>query len=114
MAIEDGLTLASCLSRAKTTSEIPQYLRFYQTIREPRCKLVQDYGSIQAKRATLPDGPEQEERDKRFREHNAFTAQKTWDGVHVDQVPESINSPDWMPWLLGHDAVDFVSTLSFF
>jgi salicylate hydroxylase len=109
MAIEDAVTLAACLDRAKITDEIPQYLRAYQKIRQPRCKIVQEFGSIQAKRATLLDGPEQQERDKRFKTHNAFAAQKTWDGVHVDEVPGSINSPDWMPWLLGHDAVAFVS-----
>jgi salicylate hydroxylase len=109
MAIEDAVTLAECLERARSTAEIPQYLSAYQRIREPRCKMVQEFGSTQAKRATLPDGPVQQERDSRFKAHNAFAAQKTWDGVHVDEVPDSINSPDWMPWLCGHDAIAFVS-----
>ena len=72
--------------------------------------MVQEFGSTQAKRATLPDGPVQQERDRRFKAHDAFVAQKTWDGFHVDEVPDSINSPDWMPWLCGHDAAAFVST----
>lgn len=41
--------------------------------------------------------------------HNAFAAQKPWDGVRVDDVPDSINSPDWMPWQFGHNAIAFVS-----
>jgi hypothetical protein len=109
MAIEDAVTLAECLERARTTDEIPKYLRAYQRIREPRCKLVQEFGSTQGKRATLPDGLEQEERDRRFNAHNAFVKQEKWEGVHVDEVPESINSPMWMPWLLGHDVADFAN-----
>ena len=70
---------------------------------------MQEFGSTQGKRATLPDGLEQQERDKRFKAHNSFVKQEKWDGVHVNEVPESIDSPMWMPWLLGHDAVDFAS-----
>lgn len=89
---QERLTLAECLERAKSRNVIPQYLRFNQNIRDPSCKLVQECGSIQANRATLPDGPEQQERDKRFKAHNAFTAQKAWDGVYVDQARKSTQS----------------------
>jgi salicylate hydroxylase len=109
MAIEDAVTLAECLERAKITDDIPKYLRAFQQIREPRCRLIQDYGAAQAHRATLPDGPEQKDRDKRFKANNTFTPQSTWDGVHIDQVPESFNDPEWTPWLFGHNAFAFVS-----
>ena len=110
MGLEDAVTLAECLERAKTTDEIPKVMKAYQEIREPRCKLVQEWSSAKAKNFTLPDGPEQEERDKILKAHNTFREQKPWDKVHIDEVPESISSKDWQAWLLGHNAVGYVST----
>jgi len=56
MALEDGVTLAECLERAKMPEDIPTALQKYQDIRKPRCKLVQDWSALAAKIATLPDG----------------------------------------------------------
>lgn len=67
MAVEDAICLAECLDRAKTIEEIPAVLRAFQEIREPRCKLVQDWSAAQGERATLPDGPMQEKRDEMLR-----------------------------------------------
>lgn len=108
MALEDAVTLAECLERAQTTSDIPQVLKAYQEIREPRCKLVQTWSSTQGDRTHIPDGPVQEQRDKLFKEHNAWVPRPPWDGVHVDELP-TIESPTWTSWLQGHDAVAFVS-----
>lgn len=107
MAIEDAMTLAECLERPKSKDEIPQCLRAYQWIRQPRCKLVQEWGSAALKRAILSDGLEQQERDKKLKAFNNHVFMQKWDGVHVDELPESINSSMWTPWLLGHDAVGF-------
>ncbi len=40
MALEDAATLAECLERVDL-SGIPEALKAFQKIREPRCKLVQ-------------------------------------------------------------------------
>jgi len=110
MALEDGVTLAECLERAKTAEEIPTVLQKYQDIRKPRCKLVQDWSASAAKIATLPDGKEQGERDRMYQAHNHHVQQKPWDGVHIDEIPEDgIKSKNWYAWLRGHDAIAFVS-----
>jgi 2-polyprenyl-6-methoxyphenol hydroxylase-like FAD-dependent oxidoreductase len=108
MALEDTVTLAECLERASTTNDIPKVLKAYQEIREPRCKLVQTWSSTQGKRVTIPDGPVQEQRDKRFGTQNAWIPHPPWDGVQIDELPE-LDSPYWAAWLSGHDAVAFVS-----
>jgi salicylate hydroxylase len=110
MALEDGVTIAECLERAKTLEDIPTALQKYQGIRKPRCKLVQDWGASAAKIATLPDGKEQEERDRMYKAHNNHIQQKPWGGVHIDEIPEDgIKSKNWFAWLRGHDAIAFVS-----
>jgi salicylate hydroxylase len=112
MAMEDGVTLAECLERANTVSDIPAVLRKYQEIRYLRCKLVQDWSASTARIATLPDGKEQEERDRRFKMYGGNIKQEPWDGVHIDEVPEEgIKSRNWLAWLVGHDAVAFVSEI---
>ena len=108
MALEDAATLAECLERVEVSEEIPKALRAFQEIREPRCKRVQTWSAIKGKRATVPDGPEQEQRDSNFKQFNAWVKAEPWDRVHVDEPPE-IESPNWKAWLKGHNAVDFVS-----
>ncbi|PMD52311.1 uncharacterized protein K444DRAFT_511621, partial [Hyaloscypha bicolor E] len=67
IAIEDAATLVECLERVETTDGIPKVLKAFQEIREPRYKLVQERSFIQSKRETVPDGPKQEARDKKFK-----------------------------------------------
>jgi hypothetical protein len=38
--------------------------------------------------ATLPDGKEQEERDRMYKAHNNHIQQKPWYGVNIDEIPE--------------------------
>jgi salicylate hydroxylase len=109
MAVEDGICLAECLDRAKAIDDIPALLRVFQEIREPRCKLVQEWSAAQEQRATLPDGPMQKKRDEILRTHKAEAPRSPWDGVHIDKNPESIMAPEWDAWLQGHDAFAYVS-----
>lgn len=108
MALEDAATLAECLQRVVVSEDIPNALQAFQEIRESRCKLVQEWSAIKGKRATLPDGPEQEQRDKNLRLFNAWVKAEPWDKVHVDELPE-LESLNWKAWLSGHSAVEFVS-----
>jgi salicylate hydroxylase len=88
--LRTGVTLAECLERAKTPEDI----------HKPRCKVVQDWSASAAKIATLPDGKEQEERDRMYKAHNNHIQQKPWDGVHIDEIPEDgIKSKNWASWL---------------
>ncbi len=107
MALEDAVTLAECLERAVNTTDIPSVLRAFQEIRQPRCKRVQEWGAIKGRRATLPDGLEQEKRDKNFGLFKAWINANPWDKVHVDELPE-LESGNWKAWLKGHDEVYFV------
>ena len=108
MALEDAVTLAECLERADEPSDIPKLLRAFQEIRQPRCRRVQEWGARKGQRATLPNGLDQEKRDKNFGLFNAWIKADPWDKVHVDELPE-LESSNWKAWLKGHNAVDFVS-----
>ncbi len=65
---------------------------------------------MKGKRATIPDGPEQEQRDKNLKHFNAWVKAKPWGRAHVDELLEidapEFESPDWMS---GHEAMNLVS-----
>ena len=86
-AIEDGATLAACLSGART-SHIPDALRHYEALRLPRASRVQALSETNKTRFHLPDGAAQQARD-------AEMAQ---------------GATDWslkaVAWLYGHDAAE--------
>ena len=62
-AIEDGATLAGCLT-ASGGRDIPAALQRYEAIRLPRTSRVQAASMANKVRFHLPDGPEQQERDR--------------------------------------------------
>jgi salicylate hydroxylase len=84
-AIEDGATLAGCLSQVGA-EDVPGALRRYEALRLPRASRVQALSSINKTRFHLPDGPAQQERD-------------------AEMVS---GTTDWslkaVAWLYGHDA----------
>jgi salicylate hydroxylase len=84
-AIEDGATLAACLSQIGAP-DVPEALRRYQTLRLPRASRIQALSETNKRRFHLPDGPAQQERD-------AEMARGTtdWSRKAVD-------------WIYGHDA----------
>ena len=84
-AIEDGATLAACLSQA-TVQTVPDALRRYEALRLPRASRVHGLSEINKTRFHLPDGPAQQARD-------AEMARGTTDF-----------SPKAVAWLYGHDA----------
>ncbi|KAK0123009.1 hypothetical protein ONS96_010022 [Cadophora gregata f. sp. sojae] len=108
MAIEDCASLTECLSRATSTSAIPDAVRAFETIRKPRNKHMADYSVFNAHTWQLPDGEEQRRRDEMLAKAPLFGAQN-WDGEHVDDFPGMPPNPLYYPWMLGHDVVDFVS-----
>lgn len=110
MAIEDCACLAECLSRATSTSSIPDALRAFEAIRKPRNKHMGEYSLFNAHTWQLPDGEEQRRRDQRLAKAPMFVAQN-WDGKHVDEFPGLPPSTLYYPWMLGHDVVDLVSWL---
>ena len=83
-AIEDGATLAACLSAAGP--DTAEALRRYQRLRLPRATRVQALSGDNKTRYHLPDGPAQRERDELL-----TTGTQDW----------SFNS---VAWLYQHDA----------
>ena len=81
-AIEDAVVLADCLQKADAGS-VPQALQRYEAIRRPRTSQVQLMSRGREVRNHLPDGPEQERRDREF--------------ATGDPLRQSA-------WLYGHDA----------
>lgn len=60
-AIEDGATLAACLTR--DANDVPAALKLYETLRLPRSARCQAVSRANMTRYHLPDGPAQEARD---------------------------------------------------
>ena len=84
-AIEDGATLAACLSQT-SAHDVPDALRRYEALRLPRASRVYGLSEINKTRFHLPDGPAQQARD-------AEMARGTTDF-----------SPRAIAWLYGYDA----------
>lgn len=84
-AIEDGATLAACLSKVDA-HHVPDALRRYEALRLPRASRIQALSATNKTRFHLPDGSEQEERDAEL----------------------ARGTTDWSrsAWLYGHDASD--------
>jgi salicylate hydroxylase len=84
-AIEDGATLATCLSQT-AAQNVPDALRRYEAFRLPRASRVHSLSEMNKMRFHLPDGPAQQARD-------AQMARGTTDF-----------SPKAVAWLYGYDA----------
>lgn len=111
-ALEDGVTIAECISRAETKHDIHRVLSVYQAIREPRCRFVQAKARMLQKGMFLPDGPAQEARDAKFKNYDSWQYDEPWDGKHVDDIPSDMFASNYMAWQNGHDARRFVSMLA--
>jgi salicylate hydroxylase len=92
-AIEDGATLAACLSQT-AAQNVPEALRRYEALRLPRASRVQGLSEINKMRFHLPDGPAQQARDAEMA------------GGTTDFSPKAV------AWLYGYDAARPESGLS--
>lgn len=90
-AIEDGATLAACLSQVGA-GNVPDALRRYETLRLPRASRIQALSETNKTRFHLPDGAAQQERDA--------------------EMPRG--TTDWsltaIAWVYGHDAGALAAT----
>jgi salicylate hydroxylase len=82
-AIEDGAALTACLAK---TADVQAALRQYEAVRLPRATKLQAMSAQNKIRFHLPDGPEQEERDRQM-----ATASTDFSASAV-------------AWIYGHDA----------
>jgi 2-polyprenyl-6-methoxyphenol hydroxylase-like FAD-dependent oxidoreductase len=106
MAVEDGATLAECLSRAQTAYQIPKAMKVYESIRKPRAEKLKNASEAGGIEKHLPDGEKQRQRDEQMR-HTMNT--------HLVKIPakgEKNKHPS--AWISGHDVVGYVSTFEAF
>jgi salicylate hydroxylase len=61
----------------------------------------------------LPDGPAQKARDKMFAA-NPTMVPSSWDGKHIDNPPDESRRDLGVAYVVGHRAVDLVSSLIYF
>jgi salicylate hydroxylase len=103
ISIEDGAVLGECLSRIrnKSSAEIKHALAVYEKCRKSRTERVVERGNLQQYLSHLPDGAEQQERDRKMR--------------MVPTPPGEAfvwRDPEVGPWLLGYDHVKDVRSVS--
>lgn len=106
MSIEDGPALAECLSRVKEIQDIPKYLAVFENLRKPRCEKMQLCSRLNGQMWHLPDGPQQEERDKVFaRDDFAEDVDAEIESVQQGENVNPWSDRDFQPWLFGYDVV---------
>jgi salicylate hydroxylase len=66
-AVEDAASLGVVLSSIKTKAEVPLALRAYETAQKARAEHIQQSCLTTRAALHLPDGPEQEARDQKFK-----------------------------------------------
>jgi salicylate hydroxylase len=93
-SIEDGAALAECLDRAKDINDVPTLLRAFQAIRKPRCETIQKGSLANGEIWHMPDGPEQEQRDRDMKEIGKKS-----------KNPNQWSDESFQPWLFGYDTV---------
>ncbi|WPH01367.1 FAD-dependent monooxygenase OpS4 [Acrodontium crateriforme] len=96
MCTEDAAVLAECLARVTDRSQIPTLTTLFQEIRKPRTERIQAASDANSKRWTIPDGPEQEARDAKWK-----VPSKMADGQGANEFREAA----FRRWLFEYDAV---------
>ena len=106
-SIEDGAALAECVARATGLSMIPSVLQAFETIRKPRCDIIQSGSRANGSIWHMPDGPEQRKRDEEMRDTIRNNGRKS-DG-EVSKNPNRWSDETFQPWLFGYDTISEAS-----
>jgi salicylate hydroxylase len=86
-AIEDAAVLATCLSEADA-DDLPTALVRYETVRRGRASRVQEMSRVNGHRFHLPDGPDQEARDRAMASSFGLSPDIDWLYGHDIMTPE--------------------------
>ncbi|KKA17853.1 hypothetical protein T310_8210 [Rasamsonia emersonii CBS 393.64] len=92
MSLEDGAVLGECLARIHKKSDLKFALTVYEACRKKRTSRIVERGNLQQYLYHLPDGPEQEERDRIMRMNPTPPGD-----------PLVWRDPELSPWLLGYN-----------
>ncbi|KAF1948818.1 salicylate hydroxylase [Byssothecium circinans] len=98
-SIEDAAFLGQLCSRMGSLQDIPQALRMFQAKRRERVGAVGKRSLEVGRTWALGDGPEQEERDRAFREGEK-------DLVRGGVFPNPFSDPELTGWLYGSDVFE--------
>lgn len=104
MAVEDGVVLAECISRARNIQAIPAYLSAFESIRKERTYAVQTGSVKNMDFWHMEDSARQRARDAIMKgvEIDAETMQELRaEGKNPNQWAD----PTFQQWLFGYDAV---------
>lgn len=113
--IEDAVALARML-RLAPSHGVPFAVHAYEQMRKPRVERIRQFSQANAGMASLPDGEEQEARDKMIRGLNGRGQMRNgdvgggldWDKVKADPDAE-FQSLEFSKWEYGYDVVAEVS-----
>lgn len=102
LGVEDAAVFAKLFSHITSKEQIPMFLHAFQDIREDRCARVVHSEQRNLLFRMMPDGPEQEERDRTMRERHA-QGLSVFDGSKGDKPAERW---DTLKELFGYNAED--------
>lgn len=100
MATEDAAAIAECVGRAKSSDDIPAVLQAYERSRKWRCEVVQAQSRRNGDMIHMPDGEEQENRDRKMA---GLPQSGVWE---ADTGPMMDN--EFRKFLYGHNVVQHV------
>lgn len=98
MATEDAGALAECIKSVSSTEDISRAMYFYERSRKWRCEKVQAQARRNGEFIHMPDGEEQEHRDRKL------AGKSLPDDQEVDCGP--LMDLKFTSWLYGHDTVE--------
>ena len=98
-AIEDAATLGVLMKGVTKRSQVPGILDKFQEIRKPRTGYVRMRSRKMREINGMPDGPHQQERDRRMR-----------DGTPCDGFPIPWADPVLQDFLFGYDVTEEVTS----
>lgn len=101
MATEDAGALAGCIGALRSKENIPAAMRLYERSRKWRCERVQAQARRNGECIHMPNGEEQEHRDRKMAGQARPTDQDVDCGPLLD--------PAFTSWLYGHDVMEHVS-----
>lgn len=93
MAVEDAAVLGNLFSRISDSSQITPLLHAYEHLRYDRATATQESSRLNQKIFHLPDGPEQEARDKGMRQAMVWSRKEAL-GEPVPEIDESKDNPN--------------------
>lgn len=108
LAVEDAAVFGALFSRLRSRKQIRTFLYAYEELRRQRCWDIQDSESANSASVMLPDGPEQEHRDRSMQEAaklgsggwDEATFRHLWENIRIlfAYDPEEDAEEWWQHW----------------